>query len=87
MTPVWPGNSGSDKCRWIIRSILMFSILNRQQYSFRPATTRRQALQLPAELHLHPGRYTWTATPQSNHAALRPAARPVIEETFRVVPA
>lgn len=50
------------------------------------ATTRTPAFELPAGLHLVPGRYTWSATPQPNGSPVSPVARPVVEETFEVAP-
>jgi hypothetical protein len=76
-TYTWPAVPGADSYQ--------IKIMRGQRPVFE-ATTRKPALQLPAELHLHPGRYTWTATPQLNNASLSPTARPVIEETFRVGP-
>ena len=48
------------------------------------ATTRAPTLRLPEELALSPGRYTLSATPQSDSSSPDPAARPVVEETFQV---
>lgn len=48
------------------------------------ATTSTPAVELPAGLHLSPGRYTWSATPGFEEPLLDAAARPVVEQTFQV---
>ena len=55
----------------------------RGRESIYEATTSAPTLELPEELKLSPGRYTWSATPQFKPGSSR-AARPVIEETFEV---
>jgi len=47
-------------------------------------TTTVPAAELPARLHLPPGRYTWSATPGFGKPLLDAAARPVVEMTFQV---
>ena len=51
------------------------------------ATTDSPSLELPATIHLAPGRYTWTATPELKQQRPGSAARPIVEETFQVPPA
>jgi hypothetical protein len=76
-TYTWPAVPGAEAYQ--------IKIMRGQRQVYE-ATTRKPALQLPAELHLQPGRYTWTATPLLNKSSLNPTARPVIEETFQVIP-
>jgi len=47
------------------------------------ATTTEPELTLPPQLHLAPGRYTWSTTPVAKHRPAAPA-RPVVEEVFTV---
>jgi hypothetical protein len=53
---------------------------------FFETTTAKPTLELPAAVELPPGRYTLSATPQSESSLRESAGRPVIEETFVVVP-
>jgi hypothetical protein len=48
------------------------------------ATTLDTTLRLPADLHLTPGRYTWTVTPQPDHPTSGQPSRPLVETTFTV---
>jgi hypothetical protein len=59
-----------------------FEILHGADLIFE-ATTRELAVELPARLHLSPGRYTWTVTPtfENQSVFLR---RPIVEATFEV---
>jgi hypothetical protein len=58
----------------------------RDRQPFFETTTTKPTLELPTALELPPGRYTLSATPQSESSSSEPAARPVIEETFVVEP-
>lgn len=60
--------------------------LVRDRRPFFETTTTTPALELPPALEFPPGRYTLSATPQSESSSSEPAGRPVIEETFVVEP-
>lgn len=56
----------------------------REEQSVFEATTRRLAVELPEDLQMQAGRYTWLVTPIFGDGSS--SARPVVEATFLVEP-
>jgi hypothetical protein len=73
----WPDVPGAHAYRVTI---------TRDRSPFFETTTTKPTLKLPTTLELPPGRYTLSATPQSESLVSESAGRPVIEETFVVRP-
>ena len=56
----------------------------RDEQSVFEATTRRLAVELPEDLQMPAGRYTWLVTPVFGDGSS--SARPTVEATFLVAP-
>lgn len=71
----WPAVPGAETYE--------FKILRGVQAVFETTTADRE-VELPAELHLSPGRYNWSVTPRLADQSAASATRPVVEATLVV---